>query len=387
MNISIIVGGRFHAFNLAEQLNLNNNLNQLITSYPRFYLKNKYKINQSKIKSIIFKEIISKFRLNKFKKLDDYIIEYFDKKASKLIDFKNLDILIGWSSFSLHSFKNAQKYNCLKILERGSTHIEYQNDIVKEEYSLNNIKPKLTSNFIIEKEKQEYEIADYITVPTEFAKQTFIEKGISENKILKIPYGVDLNEFDKNLNFINNENDNIKFRIIYTGSVSVRKGVIYLLKAFSELNLKNSELLIIGNIDNEIKPKIYKYLKIDNIKFLNSQRQADLYRYYKKSNVFITCSIEEGLSMVQLQAMSSGLPIICTKNSGGEEIIEDTVEGFILPIRDLQILKNKIKFLYENLNICKHMGVQAKKKVKNNFSWESYGKNVIQTYQNLLTKI
>ena len=91
--------------------------------------------------------------------------------------------------------------------------------------------------------------------------------------------------------------------------------------------------------------------------------------------------------MVQLQAMSSGLPIICTKNSGGEEIIEDTVEGFILPIRDLQILKNKIKFLYENLNICKHMGVQAKKKVKNNFSWESYGKNVIQTYQNLLTKI
>ena len=45
MNISIIVGGRFHAFNLAEQLNINNFLSQLITSYPKIYLKNKYEID------------------------------------------------------------------------------------------------------------------------------------------------------------------------------------------------------------------------------------------------------------------------------------------------------------------------------------------------------
>ena len=57
MNISIIVGGRFHAFNLAEQLNKNGNLSQIITSYPKFYLKN-YGINQNKIESIIIKEII-----------------------------------------------------------------------------------------------------------------------------------------------------------------------------------------------------------------------------------------------------------------------------------------------------------------------------------------
>ena len=44
MKVSIIVGGRFHAFNLAEQLSLNKNLNQLITSYPKFYLKNKYSL-------------------------------------------------------------------------------------------------------------------------------------------------------------------------------------------------------------------------------------------------------------------------------------------------------------------------------------------------------
>ena len=52
MNISIIVGGRFHAFDLAKQLNKNNYLNQLITSYPKYYIKKKYGIDNSRIRSI-----------------------------------------------------------------------------------------------------------------------------------------------------------------------------------------------------------------------------------------------------------------------------------------------------------------------------------------------
>ena len=385
MNISIIVGGRFHAFNLAEQLNINNFLSQLITSYPKIYLKNKYEIDPNRINSIFIKELLTKIKLNRFQFINDFIIEYFDKKASDLIDFNNLDILIGWSSFSLNSFKIAQNYKCLKILERGSTHIQYQNDIIKEEYKIHNLKPIETSEFIIKKELQEYEIADYITVPTEFAKQTFIERGISESKLIKIPYGVNIKHFDKNFdkNIIKN---NVSFRIIYTGAVSVRKGVIYLLKAYEDLNLKDSELMIIGNIDKELIPIINKFRKNNKIKFINSIKQSELYKYYKISDIFVTCSIEEGLSMVQLQAMSSGLPVICTRNSGGDEIIDNNINGYILPIRNLEILKSKIKYLYENKNICKHMGNEAKKKVSNKFSWESYGNNVIQTYQNLLTK-
>ena len=97
-----------------------------------------------------------------------------------MIDFENLDILIGWSSFSLKSFITAQKKKCIKILERGSTHIEFQNDIVNEEYLLHNLNPRPISNYVIQKEKKEYEIADYITVPTEFARKTFLSKGFSK---------------------------------------------------------------------------------------------------------------------------------------------------------------------------------------------------------------
>ena len=385
MNISIIVGGRFHAFNLADQLNKNNNLKQLITSYPKFFVNKNYKIPKDKIQSIIIKEIVQRSFFNNLFNLDDFLIKYFDYKASKLIDFNNLDILVGWSGFSLTSFKKSINKKCVKILERGSTHIDFQTEILKEEYKINNLKPRLPSKYIIEKEKEEYEIADYITVPTEFAKHTFLSKGFDKNKIIKIPYGVDLNEFKLNLS-TNNKTQSDKFRIIYTGTVSIRKGIVYLLKAFNDLNLKNSELLIIGNIDNELIPKIKKYFLNKKIIFKKPVRQFELSKYYSISNIFVTCSLEEGLSMVQLQAMACFLPIICTKNSGGEEIVDHNVNGYIVPTRDINILKKKILFLYNNPSVCKEMGIEAEKKVRNNFSWEIYGKNVIQTYQKILLK-
>ena len=383
MNISIIVGGRFHAFNLAEQLNNNNNLKQLITTYPKYFIKKNYGIDKKKIQSVILKEIIQRSFLNKIYNFNDKLIEHFDNKAQKLLDFKDLDILIGWSSFSLKSFQLVKNNKCLKILERGSTHIDFQTNIMKEEYLINNLIPNLPSKYIIDKEKMEYQLADHIMVPTEFARQTFLVRGFPEKKIIKIPYGVDLKEFQKKKS---NKKKGLLFRIIYTGTLSIRKGVLYLLKSFEELNLKNSQLLMIGNVDSEIKLKINKYRSNKKIVFKKSISQSKLSEQYSSSNVFITCSIEEGLSMVQLQAMSCGLPIICTPNSGGDEIVDNGIDGFILPIRDIKELKKKILYLYNNQSICFEMGIRAQKKIKDSFSWETYGKNVISTYQKLLKK-
>ena len=276
MKISIIVGGRFHAFNLAQQLNNHGCLNQLITSYPKNFIQKNYAINKNKIKSVLLKELFQRSFVNKIFNLNNILKKYFSNKAKDLIDLNNTDILIGWSSFSLETFKLAKNKNCIKILERGSTHIDFQNQIVEEEYLINNLKPDLASKYIVEKEREEYEIADYITVPTEFARETFISKGFSKEKIIKIPYGVNLKEF----NFKKFQRENNKFRIIYTGSVSVRKGVIYLLNSFNELNLKNSELLIIGNIENKIRKIIKKFELNKNIIFKNSVKQQELSKYY-----------------------------------------------------------------------------------------------------------
>lgn len=383
MKISIIVGGRFHAFNLAEQLHKKKYLKQLITTYPKFYIKKNFNINNEKINSLILKELVQRSFLNKIYNFNDYLSEYFDRSAANLLDLDGLDILIGWSSFSYNAFLRVKNKKCIKILERGSTHIEFQNDIMNEEFKFQNIKPKQISKYIIDKEKKEYELADYIMVPTDFVKQTFIDKGFKNEKIIKNPYGVNLEEF-KNIGFKKKKLD--KFRIIYVGTVSIRKGILYLLEVFNDLEFLDIELLIVGNIEDDLVKKLNKYYSNKKIIFKKSVKQSDLKNFYNISSVFVTCSVEEGLSMVQLQAMSCGLPVISNINAGGQEIITDGVEGFIIPIRDKITLKKKIIYLYNNQNVCLQMGNNAKKKIINNYSWDAYGAKAISIYQDLLSK-
>tara|TARA_Y100000591_G_scaffold289964_1_gene275442 strand:- start:2606 stop:3769 length:1164 start_codon:yes stop_codon:yes gene_type:complete len=387
MKISIIVGGRFHAFDLAQYLNENKFLEKLITSYPKFYIKKNYQnIDIKKVDTIILKELLNRLlgKVNFFKKdfdVNDLSSKYFRKQASKLIDYNKNDIILGWSGFSLDTFKKAQNYNCFKILERGSTHILFQNEILKEEYDLLGLKPNLPSSHIIEVEQEEYKIADHIMVPSEFAKNTFIKKGFDGSKISKVPYGVNLGLFKSK-----KKTKDSKFRIIYTGMLSVRKGVIYLLKAFSELNLKNAELVLIGAIENSLKKKIIKYFDNNNIIYNPAINQSELPTYYSNSDLFVTCSIEEGLAMVQMQAMASGLAIICTENSGGRELVDENYNGFIIDIRNVDVLKQKILYLYNNRDQLFEMGLNSENKAKNLFSWDKYGFEVIKKYKEILYK-
>ena len=385
MKISIIVGGKFHAFNLAEQINKKKYLQQIITSYPKSYLK-KYGVNKNKIYSIILKEILLKIfnKINFLNHIFDYnylLCEYFDNKASDNINYDKVDILVGWSGFSRKCFIKAKKFNCIKILERGSSHIKFQHKILTNEYKSLGIKPSVPSSQMIKKEIEEYDLADFICVPSQYVKETFIKYGIKKDKIIKIPYGVDLKEFC--VVETKKRKDN-KFRIISTGSISVRKGSHYLLEAFKELSLPNSELIFVGSFDPDFKKIIKRYSNIKNIRFIKKQKQELLRNFYNDSDLFILCSIEEGLAMVQAQAMACGLPVICTTNTGGSEIVDENINGHIIPIKDVQLLKDRIKNLYYDRNKLKQMSKSAYKKANNELSWEKYGNRMLNTYRGLL---
>jgi len=379
MKIIISVGGRFHAFNLAQQLLKCGYLERLITSYPKFEVK-KYGIPPQKVGSVLIKEILERgwrklpnFLSNLYN--PQYLIhEIFDKLASHQLE--NTDLFVGWSSFSLYSLRKAKKMGAKIILERGSSHIIYQNEILKEEYKKFGLKAQLAHPKIIEKELKEYDEADYISIPSSFVKRTFLGYGFSENKLIQVPYGVDLSNFRQVP-----KNDNV-FRVVFVGGMTLRKGVHYLLQAFSELNLPNSELLLIGSINDEIKPFFKKYS--GKFKHLGHIPQKELYKYYSQGSVFVMMSIEEGLAMVQPQAMACGLPVICTTNTGGEDIVRDGQDGFVIPIRDIEALKEKLIYLYENPEICRQMGQSAKERVLSGFTWDDYGNKIIKAYKNIL---
>ena len=384
LKVTIIVPGKFHAFYLAKGLQKKNVLEKIITSYPKFLLLREH-IQNKFIISIFIKEIIERLLLrlrliNLLTKLNFFINYLFEYISSYKVDYKKIDILVSWSGVAEKSFQKANIKNkkIIKILERGSSHIVFQNNILLEEYKILGIKKKPIDKRIIEKEIREYDLADYIFVPSKFSKKTFIENGVNESKILKVPYGTDLNEFNRT------DNDPKDFTIISVGQISVRKGSIYLLKAFEDLNLDNSKLILVGNIENDLKDHLEPFLSNPNIIFKSHVKQTKLSDLYNNSHLFVTTSLEEGLAMVQPQAMACGLPIICTTNSGGAEIVDEGTNGFICPIRDVDYLKNKISFFYYNRDKLKNFSENSYKKAREYLSWDNYSQKVYEEYKKLI---
>ena len=90
--------------------------------------------------------------------------------------------------------------------------------------------------------------------------------------------------------------------------------------------------------------------------------------------------------MVLAQAMACGIPVICTENSGGAEIIDNGQEGYVIPIRNKEILKKKILELYNDRKKLDQMSHNAHKRASKNLSWELYGKKMIETYKSIIRK-
>ena len=383
MNVTVSVKGRFHAFNLAGELQRLSCLRRLITSYPVFETV-KYGIDKDKIQSLLTFEIMER-SWRKFPGLLKrgcdvryFLCEHYDRAASNLIP-EDSDIFVGWSSFSLHSIRRSKQRGVKTVLERGSSHIQFQNEILREEYDRFRVKGELTHPKIVEKEISEYAEADYISVPSMYVKKTFLDRGYPEEKIIHVPYGVDLQNFRRIP-----KRDNT-FRVIHCGALTLRKGVHYLIQAFAELSLPGTELWLIGTISQEIKPFLARYAS-DIIRHLGPFPQANLFKYYSQGSVFCLASIEEGLAMVQAQAMACGLPVICTTNTGGADIIRDGVDGFVVPIRDVNALKEKLLYLYKNPEHRRAMGESAHNRVVTGFSWSDYGMKMCQHYSNIVSQ-
>ncbi|MEK6826313.1 MAG: glycosyltransferase family 1 protein, partial [Nanoarchaeota archaeon] len=251
MKVTVSVGGRFHIFNLAQQLFKRGYLQRFITSYPKFEVV-KYGIPRKFIKSILIKEIIQRSwdKLPKFARdfIDPvpFITDIYDFFASFFVG--KPDIFVGNCLFSLRCIRAAKKVGALTVLEYGSSHFLYRDQVLNNECDKYGVKKEKNNSKISERIINEFKEADYISIPSNFVKRTFIENGVLESKLIQVPYGVDLSSFKQI------PKDDSVFRVIFAGGMILRKGVHYLLQAFSELNLSNSELMLIGAINEEMEP-------------------------------------------------------------------------------------------------------------------------------------
>jgi glycosyltransferase involved in cell wall biosynthesis len=109
-----------------------------------------------------------------------------------------------------------------------------------------------------------------------------------------------------------------------------------------------------------------------------------LREFYAQSDVFVIASLEEGLAMVILQALACGLPVICTSHSGGADLIEDGVNGFVVPVRDPDAIVERLAALRDDPERLAEMKRAALRSVAAGRSWSEYGRAIADRYRKLL---
>jgi glycosyltransferase involved in cell wall biosynthesis len=96
----------------------------------------------------------------------------------------------------------------------------------------------------------------------------------------------------------------------------------------------------------------------------------------RSCDIFCLPSIVEGRALVMQEAMSQGLPLIITPNTGGEDLIKEGETGFLVPIRSPHIIAEKLEWFLQNRDKIKEMSSLAKKHA-NNYTWEDYSNKIV----------
>ena len=372
MQIVQAVFGVFHHFELAHQMHQRGYLRKIYSSWPWARLK----------REGLPHELVGTFPylhgtdhvLNRTGlhpawlsvKVNRWNALLFDEYTRRIIP--PCDVFVGISGSGLLTGQLVQQRGGKFVCDRGSTHQRFQENLLRAEYECWNVPLPIATPYIAVREEEIYERADAITVPSSVAARSFVAMGLPAEKLRVIPYGVRLDRFVKNADAPEDS-----FEVLFAGQVSVRKGIPYLLEAFARLKRRNKHLTVVGPVQDHIRA-VLKRLPTEQVMFVGAVPQAELIGYMSRSHVMVLPSVEEGLALVQAQAMAVGCPLIATEATGSEDLFTDGVEGFIVKDRDVDALSARLQQVADDGALRERMSAAAMLRVQGMGGWDAYGR-------------
>jgi glycosyltransferase involved in cell wall biosynthesis len=175
------------------------------------------------------------------------------------------------------------------------------------------------------------------------------------------------------------------FNIGFVGRFSPVKRLDIFLSLAQDLKMSISEFHFVLVGDGPERQKILSELNKRNLNgyFCLPGFAAEPQSYYRKFDVFILPSESEGFSLALLEAAAASVPAIAFDVGGNAEIIIDDVTGYILPYCDVELLAEKIVFLYRNEDVRRSMGISANEYASHRFSQSVRLEMLNNLYRNL----
>jgi glycosyltransferase involved in cell wall biosynthesis len=255
----------------------------------------------------------------------------------------------GTSVFSsygyvVESFRKARSSGAFTLLDGGNSHFAHYWKVVSEEHARWNCDLPPFPRKWYERGLGSLELTDWVFSPSSYVTQSFIDQGFPAERILHLPYPVDLGNFSPEPT---QDIPDSPIRVVCTGGVSLRKGFPYLLEAMRLIRKQQDAVLLLTDIVHpSMRPILARYhdIPIDWAPMLAHDKLA---ARLKSAHVFALLSVEEGLARTALEAIACGIPAVLTPNTGTSDFIQPGVNGEIVPVRDPEATASAIIACYE----------------------------------------
>lgn len=239
--------------------------------------------------------------------------------------------------------------------------------------------------------KSACEKAKFITANSNFTKAWFLDLFGHEltSKTRIIPAGVsNAQDFQRDVSWIDKKyNFRYSKMVLFTGRLTVHKGVEYLIKAATEIN---AEILILG--DGPERPylesliKKYNLTNVHMLGYFPSQEVEKMNDFYLRADVYVAPSVwNEPLGLVILESMVQKTPVVVTRKGGVSTIVKDGYNGFLVRPKNSKEIVEKVNLLLENNELRNKMGENAYKTVIEKFSWDKIARRFHNLYLQSVT--
>ena len=166
---------------------------------------------------------------------------------------------------------------------------------------------------------------------------------------------------------------NRRVRFLFAGSMGQRKGLADVFSAFRLLKRTDVELVVMGSL---LMPMNFYRRHGGDFTYEATRSHAEVLALMDSCDALLLPSIVEGRALVQQEALSRGLPIIVTRNAGGEDLVEEGRTGFLVPMRSPEALAECIAWVADHARDLPEMSMHSRRMAAR-FTWQGYAEKIL----------
>ncbi len=283
------------------------------------------------------------------------------------------DWVYGYEDGSLASFRVAEQIGMRRAYELPIAYWETSRRLLDEEAQrlpewAGTLIGPADSEAKLQRKSEELKLADVVVVPSKFVERTLPVSVRSAKKVVVAEFGSP-NLPHAELNTRKDQTvDNRKLRLLFAGSMSQRKGLADVFAAMRLIARRDVELIVLGS---PVVPMEFYRKQGVSFTFEPPRCHTQVLQLMRTCDLLVLPSIVEGRALVQQEALACGLPIVVTANAGGEDLVDDGVTGFLVPIRSPESIAASINSLADNRNQLNSMRHACRAKAAE-YSWDRY---------------